>query len=138
MDLYLVFINKIGSTWDDKIMYEFLFSDTIENVDGDDWDEYPANGVPSPPHETFVKKIGGLSTSELNLDVIQDDEKFAVWDAVDGMIAMGWENLDDYDQYPESRLFFNFGETLKDVETKLYERDLILEYKHKKDEQIEE
>jgi len=138
MDLYLIFINKIGTTWDDKIMYEFLFSDTTENVDGDDWDEYPANGVPSPPNETFVKMVGKLSTSELNLDVIQDDEKFAVWDAVDGMVAMAWENLDDYDQYPEHRLFFNFGDTLKKVKDKLYERDLILEYKIKKDEQIEE
>ena len=138
MDLYLIFINKIGTTWDDKIMYEFLFSDTTENVDGDDWGEYPANGVPSPPNETFVKMVGKLSTSELNLDVIQDDEKFAVWDAVDGMVAMAWENLDDYDQYPEHRLFFNFVDTLKKVKDKLYERDLILEYKIKKDEQIEE
>jgi hypothetical protein len=27
-----------------------------------------------------------------------------VWDAVDGVIALGYENIDDYESYPESRL----------------------------------
>ena len=33
---------------------------------------------------------------------------------------------DDYDEYPESRIFFKFGDTLEDVEDKLYERDIRL------------
>jgi hypothetical protein len=31
-------------------------------------------------------------------------------DAVDGVIALGYEN-DDYESYPESRLHFHFGDT---------------------------
>jgi hypothetical protein len=45
-----------------------------------------------------------------------------VWDAVDGVIALGYENIDDYESYPESRLHFHFGDTIKDVENKLYEK----------------
>ena len=48
------------------------------------------------------------------------------------------ENLDDCEQYPENRLYFSFGETIKSVEDKLYEKDLILKYKYKENEQIEE
>jgi hypothetical protein len=51
-----------------------------------------------------------------------------VWDAVDGVIALGMRilmimkvilNLD----------YIHFGDTIKDVENKLYEKDLILQYK---------
>ena len=51
-----------------------------------------------------------------------------MWDAVDGVIALAWENLDGYDDYPNSRLFFTFGEDIKSIESKLYEKDLVLNY----------
>ena len=136
-ELYLVFINKIGEDYQGKLLYEFIFSDTTEDIDGDYWDDYPAAGMPAPPSGPFIKKVGRLET-KLNLDVIQDSEKFAVWDAVDGIIALAWENVDDYDQYPEKRLFFSFGEIISSVEDKLYEKDLIFEYKLNTNEQHEE
>ena len=40
---------------------------------------------------------------------------------------------DDYEEYPEKRVAFHFGEDIKAVEEKLYEHDLILEYKKQKD-----
>ena len=51
-----------------------------------------------------------------------------MWDAVDGIIAMAWENLEGYDEYPEKRLFFEFGEKIDSVESKLYEKDMVLSY----------
>jgi hypothetical protein len=137
MELFLIFINKIGEDWEGNIIYEFIFSDSTEEIDGDDWDVYPAAGMPSVPSDTFIKQVGRIEC-ELNLDVIQESDTFAVWDAVDGIVALGWENLDDYEQYPENRLYFSFGEPIKSVEDKLYEKDLILKYKFKTDEQIEE
>ena len=59
---------------------------------------------------------------------IQESDSFSVWDSVDGVIALAWENMDAYEEYPEKRLAFHFGEKIKDVESKLYEHDLILEY----------
>jgi len=41
---------------------------------------------------------------------------------------LAWENINAYDSYPEKRLCFKFGETIKDVEDKLYENDLVMIY----------
>lgn len=130
MELFIIYINKIGKNWKDEFMYEFIFSNSMENIDGDEWDSYPASGNPGPPNHEFIKKVGTLTTN-INLDVIQNSESFAIWDAVDGVISMAWENLDGYEEYPETRLFFKFGEQINSVEDKLYERDMVLKYDEK-------
>lgn len=126
-DFFLVYINKIGANYKGNFVYEFIFSDTLKNVDGDNWDTYPASGRPNPPHSNFIKKVGQLET-EIVFELIQNSDTLAVWDAVDGIIALAYENINSYDEYPESRLHFHFGELVKDVEDKLYEKDLILNY----------
>lgn len=126
-ELFLIYVNYVGKDYKGNFIYEFLFSDTIKNIDGNEWDTFPASGRPEPPHEMFVKKMGKLE-SHLKLDVVQNSDTFAVWDAIDGVIALAWENINAYDSYPEYRMSFKFGETIKDVESKLYEKDLILEY----------
>jgi hypothetical protein len=127
MKLFLIFVNYIGVDYKGNYIYEFIFSTTNEGIDGDEWDTYPASGRPRPPHESFIAKVGRLE-SELRLDTVQHSDTFAVWDAVDGVIALAWENVDDYDSYPDKRICFKFGETLKEVEETLYEKDLILKY----------
>ena len=42
--LYLVYINNTGKDWKGNNIYEFLFSDKKENIEGDDWDAIPASG----------------------------------------------------------------------------------------------
>jgi hypothetical protein len=125
--LFLIYVNMVGKDYKGNLIYEFIFSDTTNNIDGEQWDVFPASGRPEPPHDNFIKNVGRLE-SELNLEVIQNSDTFAVWDAIDGVIALAWENINAYDAYPEKRLCFKFGETLEDVEAKLYEKDLILNY----------
>ena len=108
--LYLIYVNRIGEDWTGKQLYEFLFSDKIENVDGDDWDAYPASGRPSPPNGNFVKRVGRVVTEDLKFKLVQNSSEFAVWDAVDGVVALAWEDMDDYDEYPENRVAIHFGE----------------------------
>lgn len=127
MELFLIYVNMVGKNYEGNFLYEFLFSNTVNNIDGDEWDTFPASGRPEPPHENFIKKVGRLE-SELKLDVVQNSDTFAVWDAVDGVIALAWENINAYDSYPAKRLCFKFGEPIKAVEEKLYEKDLILNY----------
>lgn len=128
MELFLIYVNELGEDWKGDMLYEFIFSDTIENVDGVDWDIYPASGQPQPPRIDVVKKVGRLE-SKLKFEVVQESDKHAVWDAVDGIIALAYEDISDYDEYPEKRTFFHFGDSIKKVEDKLYEKDLILDYK---------
>ena len=117
----------VGEDYRGNLIYEFIFSDSLKDIDGEDWDTFPASGRPKPPNENFIKKVGRLE-SELHLDVIQKSDSFAVWDAVDGVIALAWENVNAYESYPEKRLCFKFGETIEEVEAKLYEKDLIINY----------
>lgn len=133
-DLFLIYVNRVGKDYKGNFIYEFIFSDTTKGIDGDDWDTFPASGRPSAPHDHFIKKVGRLE-SELNLDVIQNSDTFAVWDAIDDVIALAWENINAYDSYPDKRLCFKFGEPFEEVEEKLYEKDLILNYKTQKHEQ---
>lgn len=130
-ELFLIYVNRVGKDYKNKLIYEFIFSDSIKDIDGEDWDMVPASCRPKPPSEHFIKKVGRLE-SVLNLDVIQDSDTFAVWDAVDGVIALAYENVNAYDSYPDHRLSFHFGEKLEKVEAKLYEKDLILDYKNQK------
>ena len=131
--LFLIYVNEVGKTWEDQYIYEFLFSDTIKNVDGEDWDVYPAAGNPEPPRQDLVKRVGKI-VSDLKLSLVQQSDTFAVWDAIDGVIALAWEDVAEYDEYPEVRMHFKFGETEKSVMDKLYEKDIILEFKDGKND----
>ncbi len=123
----LVYINKIGQNWKGNYIYEFLFSDIVKDIDGEGWDSYPSSGNPEPPEGRFIKETGLLNTT-LKLDLVQESDSFAMWDAVDGVVAMAWENMEGYDEYPEKRLFFSFGEDIESVNDKLYEKDIVLNY----------
>ena len=135
-NLGLIFINSIGTTWDGNSMYEFLFTSDINNIkDGEEWywDLTPASGKPIPPSKEYVNAVAKITT-DLNLDLIQDSDTFAFWDAVDGIVALGWENLSGYDAYPESRLVFRYGESYQSIEDKLYNKDITIESNIKKNE----
>ena len=127
-ELYLIFIKIAGVGYDDNLIYDFIYSDTTTDIDGEDWDFYPASGRPKVPHSIFIKEVSRLE-SKIELKAVQDSDTFAVWDALDGVIALAWENIDNYEDYPDNRLIFKFGETKTEVEKKLYQRDLTLEVK---------
>jgi hypothetical protein len=126
-DLYLVYIHRIGHDYKDIFFYEFIFSSTIVGIDGDGWDSYPASGNPYPPYENLIAQVGKVN-SDIKLSLLQDNEQFSMWDGIDGVIALGWQNIDGMEEYPESRLTFSFGMKIKDVESLLYERDIIMKY----------
>lgn len=129
-ELYLIYINKIGTNYKSENIYEFLFSDRTNY----DWDEtwYESSVVTDKndltPDPSFIKLVGGLKTSELDLELIQNSGVFQIYNAVEGIIALGWEKLQDDQDYPEERLVFRFGETKESVEEKLYSLDLVLNY----------
>jgi len=109
--LFLIYVNVLGSDWKGETNYEFIFSDTTKDVDGEDWDLYPASGQPSPPRKDLIKAVGVLTPDCIN--------------------ALAWENITDYEVYPERRLSFMFGQTIKSVEDKKKKKDFVLEYKVK-------
>jgi hypothetical protein len=130
-ELYLVYINSLGTNWRGKNVYEFIFSDRLKDVDSKEceWDAYPASsGNVLPPKPEVVKAVSVLET-ELVFDVIAESDTFSVWDCVDGVTALGYENIMDYEQYPSDRLVFQFGDPISKVKDIFYGRDIIIEIK---------
>jgi hypothetical protein len=127
--MILVFINELGPNFRGDNIYEFIFSD-VDDVYGDDWDSEPANGKPTPPDVEFIKKVGVLKNSEIELELIQNSDFFCVYDSVEDIISLAWEKSDaDYTIDDDvKRLVFRFGESIKSIEDKLYERDIVLSY----------
>ena len=72
----------------------------------------------------FINDDTNLGTDEIS---VKRDE-------LDDVIALAWEDISEYEEYPESRLRFKFGQPIKSVEDSLYEKDFVLEYKVKNNE----
>jgi hypothetical protein len=65
--------------------------------------------------------------------LVQNSGVFQIYNAVEGIIALGWEKLEDSDEdYPEERIVFKFGESKESIENKLYSMDLVLNYNETK------
>lgn len=130
--MYLIFVNELGPNYRGENIYEFIFSDNIENVWGESWESKPANGYPLPPDIQHIKKVGVLKNDNISLSVIQKSDYFSMMDSLDDVIAMAWENENEFLNFDlVKRLVFRFGESEESVKNKLYERDLILEFEKK-------
>lgn len=127
--LYLIYVNNLGEDFEGKNVMEFIFSDVIKDINGEDWDAIPASGRPEPPYVNYIKKVALLETSEISFEFAQDSTCFCLWDAIDRIIALAYEDITSHVTYPDNRMVFHFGDTLNEVEAKLYERDLTLRYK---------
>lgn len=125
----LIYVNELGPNYKGDNIYEFIFSD-VEEVWGDEWDTEPASGQPSPPNIDYIKKVGVLKNSDIELNLVQNSDFFSVYDAVEDVIALGWEKSDSEHMIDDNytRLVFRFGDSVKSVEDKLYERDIVLSY----------
>jgi hypothetical protein len=129
---YLVFINGLGPNYKGDNMYEFIFSDDKTDIWDDSWEAKPSNGYPKPPELDYIKKVGVLKNTSIELELIQNSDFFSFMDCMDGVIALGWEKENDnIDFTVTKRLVFNFGETEQEVKNKLYERDVVLEFEKK-------
>ena len=121
----LIYVNEIGSDYKGQKQYEFIFSDSSE-IDIDEWFVIPSSATSktkSPDFE-YVKLVGLLKNTDLDLELIQNSDYFGVIDAVDGVIALAWEKFDI--EVEVSRLTFKFGESMENVTKKLKQRSYIL------------
>lgn len=128
---FLIYINGLGSNYKGEHIYEFIFSNSIDEVWGENWESKPANGYPSPPDIEYISKVGVLTHGDIKLELIQNSDVFSVQDSLDDVIALGWEIEDEIDFSLVKRLVFRFGEQEQIVKDKLYERDLVLQFEKK-------
>lgn len=126
-DVRLGFIRLIGEESDGYYRYEFIFTNNIDEFWGEDFEQKPCCLVNNlTPKEEYVYEIHTVKM-KIKLDLIQDNCCFGFQDCADGIIALAWENVDDYDEYPDDgRIFFRFGETLKEVDNKLAMKNILM------------
>lgn len=130
--MYLIFVNELGPNYRGDNIYEFIFSDKLEDIWGEMWESRPSNGYPLPPNIEFIKKVGILKNNLISLSVIQKSDYFSMIDAMDDVIALAWENESDSVNFNlTKRLVFRFGESEEVINNKLYERDIVLEFEKK-------
>jgi len=65
-----------------------------------------------------------LNRDGIDMELVQNSDFFCMKDAIDNVVALGWEKDSDID----NRLVFHFGMSEQQVKDKLYEKDIILEY----------
>jgi hypothetical protein len=123
--MHLIYVNEIGFDYKGQKQYEFIFSESSE-FDIDSWFDIPASistQTKSPDIE-YVDIVGLLKDTNIQLELVQNSDYFGVIDAVDGVIALGWEKFDIDSE--EERLTFKFGESLESVTKKIKQRDFEL------------
>jgi hypothetical protein len=130
--MFLIFVNELGPNYKGDNIYEFIFSDSVEDIWGEYWESKPSNGYPLPPNIEFIKKVGVLKNDKISLSIIQKSDYFSMIDAMDDVVALSWENESELVNFNlDKRLVFRFGDSEEIVKNKLYERDIILEYEKK-------
>jgi hypothetical protein len=117
----LIFVNEIGVDYKGQRQYEFIFSEGTE-MDIDSWFDIPASlsSQSKSPDIEYIDVVALLKNSDLQLELVQNSDYFGVIDAVDGVIALGWEKFDV--ESDVARLTFKFGETIDNVIKKIKER----------------
>lgn len=124
---YLVYVNEVGRHADGTIEYDFYFSTDPDNVWGVDWAEQcpSACGDMEPEDVDITAKIRVVC--DIPFGTAQKNSCFSMQDCKDGIIALAWEDIRDYKEYPEPyRIVMRFGEPYDKVAVKLESRGLDL------------
>lgn len=126
-EVFLCFIRLIGEENDGFYRYEFIFTDNVDEVWGEDFDQKPACLINDlMVDDQYATEIHIVKT-RIKLDLAQNSCCFSMSDFYDGICALAWENIDEYTDYPEDgRIFFKFGESLEEVEEKLAIKNILM------------
>jgi hypothetical protein len=113
----LIYINELGPDFKGQKQYEFIFSEDDE-IDDENWFSIPASSIQSSlsPNINYINMIGLLKDTDIDLELVQNSDYFGMIDAVDGIIALGWEKFNEENN---NRLYFKFGDDIKNVTEKL-------------------
>lgn len=123
--MYLLYINELGQDYKGQRQYEFIFGNDPDTL-VEEWFIIPSAGRAIPPEIDSIDLVGLLKNCDLKLELVQNSDYFGVIDAVDGIVALGWEAFDMEAEERPIRLSFHFAEELESVTNKLATKGLRL------------
>lgn len=122
----LIFVSKVGENSDKNFEYDFYFYDGNLTVNDilylDSWKcEFAAQ------NEMEAPLLNGVNIKRLKTNIpficAQKNSCYSMIYAVNNIIALCYEDISEYDEYPEPiRLVFQFNETYDDIVKKLSQR----------------
>ena len=115
----LIYINRVGETFDGENSYEFIFTRDVEEAFGDGWDSTNPDG----PEDKYVHYVIEAKSEYLALTLMTDINLFTMYEALDGIVALGWEEIDDLEE-DETRLVFKYNEDVTSVSKKLKSKSI--------------
>ena len=127
----VVYVKYVGTDTDGLNIYHFLLSTNTEGTFSEGWGEKPAGNISNEIlmiDNSMYDYIKELKT-DIKLDLAQDSFCFSMQDCRDKIIALCYENIDDYEFYPKNgRIVVHFGDTIIKVESMLAKRDLFMKF----------
>lgn len=125
-DKVLVFIKPVFNT-ESYYEYDFIFSDTPEDVWGPDWDyDFPSICPEISPEPTTYSTIVRVK-SNLKLCVAQEQSCYPMVNCIDGILALGWIDIEGLEEYPQNgRMVLYFGDSYLHVEAELEKHEIFI------------
>lgn len=125
--LRVVYIHFEGETSDGLNVYHFLLTETPEDVFAEGWGEIPACNIQSslmlPPDDqySFIKEW----KTNIKLNLAQNNCCCSFQDCRDDCVALAYENIDEYEEYPEPlRFVWHYGQLMSDIDAELAQRNM--------------
>ena len=116
MELKLIYIHNIGKNVEDKYEYEFYFVKHNLTLCNDDWKETTVglfNEIFIPDENTITLTL----ITKIPLDIITKNTCLGMKHTIDNVVALAWENINDYEEYPEDgRLVIPYGISFEETQ----------------------
>lgn len=123
-ELKLCYVEKIQPKPKVKdFSYRLYFTDNIDEVVGEDWD-LPCCNVVLPPHDAYIIETYIVNCKKIEMELLEEHDYYCYNDGADGVIALAFEVIENEGFF--KRLVFQFGETIQQIEDKLFSRELIM------------
>ena len=121
----LVFVKPISNN-NSYYEYDFIFSDTPENVWGPDWDFEVPSICPEidPEPSTYTNIIRVKSDNKFCVE--QEQSCYPMAYCTDKILALAWLDIEGLEEYPAYRVIFHFNDYFITVQNKLSKIDIFI------------
>lgn len=121
MDEYLAFVDFIGRTIDRKYIYRLDFTYDSDAAWGDYFNAVPSVTVPDIRLDANCISSSTKIALECKMLLAKSSYCFSMQDCIDGILPLCFPDLSgEYQLIDNKPLIFRFGETLEEINERLY------------------
>jgi len=114
-DLKLIYVHYVGLTAEEKKQYILYFMPNNLEMYNENWKECMA-GLFNDKFVPDKQTVSYTLITNIPLDIITKNLCLGMRHAIDNVVALAWEDISDYEEYPEEgRLILNYGISLEEV-----------------------